>query len=106
MKPARLAAAALAIVLLVSCGSLFATHIRKILDDPKAYDGKTVTVSGKVEEATNLLFVKYYVVDDGTGRITVVTDRPLPKTGTRVCAKGVVHDAFSLGSLKVVVIKE
>jgi hypothetical protein len=105
MRFARVGAAVLAMLLLASCG-LFATRIGSIRDNPRDYDGKTVTVSGEVKSASNLLVVKYFVLADATGEITVITERPLPKAGNRVRVTGTVHEAFSIGDKSVVVIKE
>ncbi|MBZ5640388.1 MAG: hypothetical protein LAO51_16730 [Acidobacteriia bacterium] len=105
MRPARAGAAVLALLWIVSCG-LFATGIRNIRDHPRDYDGKTVTVSGEVKSATNLLVVKYFTLADSTGEITVITERPLPKAGNHLRVTGVVHEAFSLGDTSAVVIKE
>ena len=92
-------------IVLVSCG-LFATKIGDIQENPRKYEGKLVTVSGTVKDTTNLGFVKFYVVDDGTGEIHVVTDHALPKEGVEVRARGTVKEQFSIGSSSLVVIKE
>ncbi len=105
MRSVRFAGALAALLLLASCG-LLGTSIKTILDNPRDYDGKTVTVSGEVKEATSLLIVKYFTIADSTGQITVITDRPLPKKGRRLRVHGVVHEAFSLGSSDVMVIEE
>ncbi len=105
MRFVRRALACAALLLLVSCG-LFATSIKDILDNPRDYDGKTVTVSGEVKEATSLLVVKYFTIADRTGEITVISERALPKAGTRFRVTGVVHEAFSIGSKSMLVIEE
>jgi hypothetical protein len=89
----------------LSCG-MFKTKIGDIREDPRKYDGTLVTVAGTVKEATNLGFVKFYVLDDGTGEIHVVTDHPLPRKGNEVRARGTVKEEFSIGSSSLVVIKE
>ncbi len=91
--------------LLASC-AFVTTEIGDIRADPEKYDGKTVTVKGEVKSATNLAFVKFYVLADGTGEIHVVTERTLPKEGKEVRARGTVHRAFSIGSMSFVVIEE
>ena len=62
-------------LLLCNCSSLFTTPINKILEDPRNYTGKTVTVSGEVTRVFSLVFVKYFVVKDKTGEITIVTGK-------------------------------
>ena len=96
----------LALFLFVGCSSLMATPIRKILDNPRDYHDKMVTVSGEVAELFSFFVIKYFIVKDSTGEITVVTTRPLPQKGSRVMVKGTVHEAFSLGDRQLVVIVE
>jgi hypothetical protein len=92
--------------LAIACNGIFATPIRKIIDNPRDYDGKTVTVSGKVTEIFSFFVLKYFVLDDGTGTITVITRRPLPKKGAKIRVKGEVREMFSLGSTQTLVIVE
>jgi hypothetical protein len=93
-------------LLLFSCDSLFTTPIHKILSDPRDYVGKTVTVSGEVTQVFGLVFIKYFKIKDATGEITVVTEKPLPKVGSKIKVKGSVKEAFSIGDQQVVVIVE
>lgn len=93
-------------LLLCNCSSLFTTPIKKILEDPRNYTGKTVTVSGEVTRVFSLIFVKYFVVKDKTGEITIVTEKPLPKIGTKMKVKGTVKEAFSIGDQQLIVIFE
>ena len=95
-----------AVLLLVGCSSMFSTSIGKIQQHPREYDGKTVTVSGTVKQAVNLLFIKYYLVDDGSGSIPVVTKRAVPSTGEKVTVTGRVDQAFALGDRSLLVILE
>ena len=91
---------------LTSCAAIFATKVGDIKKTPGAYDGRTVTIVGKVTSAHNLVLVKYYEVDDGTGEIPVVTESGLPKEGDSVRVKGRVSQAFALGTARLVVIVE
>jgi len=102
----RVMAAMLAVMLIAGCGSLMATPIKKILDNPRDYSDKTVTVIGEVTETFSLLVIKYFVVKDRTGEIPVVTARPLPRKGSRITVKGTVQEAFSLGDRQLIVIVE
>ena len=86
----------LTILLLAGCGSLMATPIKKILENPRVYDGTSVTVSGEVTELFSLIVIKYFVVKDSTGEIVVVTQKPLPQKRSRITVKGIVQEAFSL----------
>jgi len=100
-------AAALTLGLLLSgCSHLFSTPINKILENPRDYGGKTVTVVGEVTEVNSLVFLKYFVVKDNTGEITVITKRPLPREGEKITVKGKVQEAFSIGDKQLIVIVE
>jgi hypothetical protein len=94
------------LVIFVGCGSLFSTPIGKILENPRDYADKTVTISGEVTQVFSLLIIKYFTVKDSTGEIVVITEKPLPKPGARMKVKGTVKEAFSLGDKSVVVIIE
>ncbi len=105
-RPATVRALLLGAALACGCAALFATKIGDIQKEPGRWDGRTVTIAGKVTGTHNLLVVKYYQVDDGTGDIAVVTNSALPKEGDQVRVKGRVEQAFALGSAHVVVIVE
>jgi hypothetical protein len=91
---------------LAACSTMFAIKISDIKSAPSKFDGKDVTVEGKVTASHNLMVVKYYEVDDGSGEIPVVTDSALPKEGATVRVKGRVTQAFVLGTARLVVIVE
>jgi len=92
---------------LISCSEgLFSTPIGKIQDGPRDFDGKAVTVKGTVTDSANLLFMKYFVLKDGTGEIHVITERIIPRKGETVTVKGKVQEAFSLGDQRLIVIVE
>jgi len=90
----------------VGCTGLFPTKIKDILQNPRKFDGKAVTIAGEVKEGANLVFVKYFVVRDDTGEIIVVTDRAVPRPGEKVWVTGRVNQAFAIGDKSVVVIIE
>ncbi len=94
------------LLLLAGCGGVLTTDIGDILADSRGYDGRTVTIKGKVEESMNILVLKAFSLNDGTGSILVVTDRGVPSKGKKVRVKGVVNRAFSIGSQSVVVLQE
>jgi len=91
---------------LCSCDSLFTTPIRKILENPRNYAGKTVTVSGEVTRVFSLIIIKYFVMRDSTGEVTIVTEKPLPKIGPKMKVKGTVQEAFAIGDQQLIVIFE
>src|ERR1041385_9051456 len=65
-----------------------ATKIRDILDHPRDYENKDVTIYGTVVESSSVIFVKFFEVQDDTGRIKVVTNRVLPQNGEKVQVTG------------------
>lgn len=95
-------------ILIISCAScgIGTTKIGDITGHPRDYAGKEVTVSGEVTEVFSLFVVKYFVVRDPTGEITVVTDRPLPAKGEKIKVKGVVKEAMSIGTKTSLVLVE
>jgi len=79
--------------------------IEKILTNPKAYEGKVVTIEGDVTDRTAFFVVlKFFKVRDKTGEITVVTKDGLPEIKSKVRVKGKVDDAFPVGDQKLVVL--
>jgi hypothetical protein len=90
----------------LACGVFFPTPIRSILDAPATYEGKTVLISGEVEESINVLILKYYLVRDESGRIPVVTSGAVPRRGTRLRVRGVVRQAFAIGDESLTVLIE
>jgi hypothetical protein len=93
-----------AVLALTACAS--ATPIQSILDHPRDYADKTVVLEGEVKEIFSLIVVKYFVIDDGTGEITVITSKPLPARGEQLKVKGTVREAFSLGDQTLTLIVE
>ena len=68
------------------------TSIGKITADPDRYMDKEVGVAGRVTDSYGIPFVGgAYELDDGTGRIWVVTERGTPSKGARVGVKGRVY---------------
>ncbi|HEX6827407.1 MAG TPA: OB-fold nucleic acid binding domain-containing protein [Burkholderiales bacterium] len=105
MKAALLRAWAPALLLAVTACSP-ATDIGSIVDNPRKYVDRTVTVRGDVQDTFGLGTLKYYTVSDGSGSIRVLTERPLPKKGERIRVTGKVTEAFSFGTQTSVVMVE
>jgi len=80
--------------------------IGDLAKNPRAYDDKTVTISGTVKERAGLLHANSFLLADDTGEVRVLTDRPLPNLGDQVRVKGKVEVSFSLGSIQRVVFRE
>jgi len=91
------------LLLLAIVGALFLTAcpnretISKINADPGRYLNKDVTVAGTVTDSYGLLNMGAYEIDDGTGRLLVVTRRGVPARGSKVGATGRVHTGASYG---------
>lgn len=84
---------------------LTATNIKDIVDRPRDYENKEVTIYGTVTDAASILVVKYFVLRDSTGSIRVITDRTLPKTGEELSVTGYV-ETIEIGPERWVVIRE
>ncbi|HYK89015.1 MAG TPA: hypothetical protein VE398_09605 [Acidobacteriota bacterium] len=92
----RRVASALALI-----GLLFAAceerSINHILADPHRYANRDVGIKGTVIESYSVVGRGIYRVDDGTGRLWIVTDRGVPRKGARVAVKGRIKDGYNLG---------
>lgn len=94
------------VFLLPACQGIFSTPIQEILDHPRRYDGKTVTIEGEVQSSANVLLLRFYKVKDKTGEITVTTNHAVPRRGAKVRVSGVVRQAFVLGDENLTVLSE
>jgi len=81
-------------------------RIADVLADLRTYDGLPVTLEGDVSNTLNLLGYKMYTLDDGSGSISVVTERGLPAEGIKLKVSGVVHQMFNVGGLNYTVLYE
>ena len=84
-----------ATLLFTACPSQ--TNIAKINANPDRYRGKEIGIAGRVTDSYGALGVGAYEIDDGTGRIWVATKLGVPSRGSRVGAKGYVHNGFNFG---------
>ena len=71
--------------------------ISKINADPGRYRNKEVAVAGTVTDSYGLLNFGVYEIDDGTGRLMVVSRSGAPARGSKVGAKGHVYTGVSYG---------
>jgi hypothetical protein len=71
--------------------------ISRINADPGRYRERDVTVAGTVTDSYGLLNMGVYELDDGTGRLLVVTHAGLPSRGAKVGAKGRIYTGASYG---------
>ena len=72
--------------------------INQIKADPSRYANHEVSVVGKVARSYSLLGRGAYEVDDGTGRLWVVSEKGVPREGARIVVSGTIRDAYNLGS--------
>ena len=73
--------------------------INQIMADPQRYANHQVGVVGKVVKSYSVMGNGAYQVDDGTGKLWVVSHTGVPREGARVAVKGTIRDGFSLGEL-------
>ncbi len=90
------------VVLAIAVGALFlsacaTTRIGRITEDPFRYRNRTVHVEGAVTSSFGAIFAGGYQVDDGTGRILVLSTRGVPRKGMRVNVSGRVVSGVTLG---------
>ncbi len=71
--------------------------ISKINSDPGRYTRKEVGIAGRVTDSYGIPGYGAYEIDDGTGRLWVVTKRAVPSRGSRVGAKGRVYSGLTWG---------
>ena len=73
--------------------------ISYILADPHRYSNQDVSVEGSVTESYGVLGNGAYQVDDGTGKLWIVSQHGVPRQGARVSAKGKIKEGFNFGSM-------
>ena len=96
------------LLLLTACGvaySLGPTKIKDILDHPRDFEGKDITLYGTVTNAVSLILIKYYEIQDGTGSIKIITDKLLPSRGEKLTVSGRMT-VVELGTERWVVLRE
>jgi hypothetical protein len=94
-KKVLLAAASLLAVFLLGCPQQ--KKIGDITREPQRYVNKDIVVQGTVTNSIGALVAGVYEVDDGTGKMWVVSNGGVPSKGSRVAARGQVEPTFSFG---------
>ena len=84
-----------ATVLFTACPSQ--TNIARINADPSRYRNKEVAIVGRVTDSYGVPGYSAYEIDDGTGKMWVVTRRGAPARGSRIGTKGHVQTGFTFG---------
>lgn len=88
-----------------AANSFTSTKIKDLLDHPRDYENKDITIYGTVTNATSLLLVKYFEIQDNTGTIKVITDKLLPGKGEKMRVTGRMA-VVEVGSERWVVLHE
>ncbi len=92
---ASLASLALLMIFLLGCETVKISDINR---DPGRYGGKEVTISGRVTGSFGALSEGAFEVDDGTGRIWVLSEGfGVPSQGARVRVTGHVQSGINFG---------
>ena len=73
--------------------------INQILAEPNRYANREVGVLGTVVQSYSVLGRGAYQIEDGTGKLWVISDKGVPRKGARVGVKGKIKDGFDLGGL-------
>lgn len=89
-------AGVLCVLALSACATM---TVSRVLDDPSRYRNREISLTGDVRESFSLMNRGIYRIDDRTGELWVVSDRGVPRRGTRVTVTGVLREGFNLGSL-------
>ena len=76
-------------------GCAFRTRISSIRDRPQKYQDEQVTIRGKVMETLSVQ-KGMYQMDDGTGKIWVISQKRVPFRGEKVAVKGKVKTGFTI----------
>jgi hypothetical protein len=82
--------------LLVIPGCKGTTPIKTILDDPELNNGKHVQIAGEVTTSPAMPGSESFEVDDGTGKLFVLSkEHRIPRVGTKVVVEGVFYASIS-----------
>jgi hypothetical protein len=105
MRSTRIFLALVSLLVLAGCKG--ATPIKELLDDPSRYEGKTVRIAGTVSSAAGVLGAGFYQVDDGTGKMSVVTKSGgVPRDGAKVGVEGTLKTGYTIGTQSLTVMLE
>lgn len=73
--------------------------VNQIKADPSRYANKEVSVVGTVVRSYSVLGRGAYEIDDGTGKLWVVSEKGVPREGAKIAVRGTIRDGYNLGSL-------
>jgi uncharacterized lipoprotein NlpE involved in copper resistance len=96
MKRKSIVILLLSTVFLLGCPNR--AKIADINRDPGKYQGKEISIAGKVSDAFGALGTGVFQVDDGTGRLWVFSQNyGVPGSGAKVAVTGRLEQGFSFG---------
>jgi hypothetical protein len=72
--------------------------INEIKSDPGRFAKNEVVIVGTVVRSVSVMGNGVYEIDDGTGKLWVVSRNGVPRKGAKIGVKGKVHDAYDLSS--------
>jgi hypothetical protein len=78
---------------LTGCGTV---KIGRVLSDPYHYHNRNVRVEGNVTHSFGAFTAGGYQIDDGTGKIIVISNRGVPSKGARVKVSGTVTSGVTV----------
>ena len=103
MTDRRLAYVAFLLLLMAaavtSAGCASTRSIKQLLADPARYRNDTVQLKGEVIDSYSVADRGAYQIDDGTGRLWIVSEHGVPRKNARVTVKGTVREGFNFGAL-------
>ncbi|MBQ1696432.1 MAG: hypothetical protein II075_00960 [Bacteroidales bacterium] len=82
------------------------TPINVITAHPNFFDGRKVTVKGKVINTLHLDDLSFFVIKSGQSKLNIITDDFLPVVGDNVKVHGVVIPKFYYQRDSILVVKE
>jgi hypothetical protein len=95
MRPRRRSPALVALLALTLAGC--GTTIRQVMNDPARYHHREVGLKGDVVRSFSVFGTGAFMLDDGTGRLWVVSRHGVPREGARVKVRGRIRDIVDLG---------
>ena len=95
-KPAFIVAFILLALMMWGCERKSINDIRA---EPNRYANREVVVVGNVVRSVSILGRGAYEIEDGTGKLWVVSETGVPREGAKVLVTGTVRDAYNLSAI-------
>jgi hypothetical protein len=93
------ACVAVGIILALAMSGCERKSINDILADPSRYADRDIAVAGNVVRSISVLGTGAYEIDDGTGKLWVVSKSGVPREGAKVEVTGAIKDGYNLGAI-------